>query len=77
MQRIGDHKDVRYQRLRKQKAAQRARMKKKSELNNKTRRIQMFDDAIRMLISETEAVLHGAKKRAFQKDLVAALKKLN
>ena len=76
MKQINDPRDPRYQRLRKQKAAQKARMKKKSESHGNERSIKLFEDAISMIVSETEKRLSPAKKRAFQKDLVIALRNL-
>ena len=43
---------------------------------SKEKEINLMSDVIKTLVSETQAVLTGAKRDAFNRDLVKALKKI-
>ena len=76
MRSIGDKRSKRYQLLRKRRDGQKARMLMKLGRTSKEREINLIDDVINKLVSETQAVLTGPKREAFNRDLVRALKKI-
>ena len=76
MRSIGDSRSKRYQLLRKRRDGQKARMLMKLGRTSKEREISMINDVINKLVSETQSVLAGPKREAFNRDLVRALKKI-
>lgn len=76
MKNIGDSRDKRYQLLRKRRDGQKARMQMKLGRTSKEMEINLMSDVIKTLVSETQAVLTGAKRDAFNRDLVKALRKI-
>ena len=76
MKSIGDNRNKRYQLLRKRRDGQKARMQMKLGMTSKEKEINLMSDVIKTLVSETQAVLTGAKRDAFNGDLVKALRRI-
>mmetsp|Transcript_9765 Transcript_9765/g.12052 ORF Transcript_9765/g.12052 Transcript_9765/m.12052 type:complete len:81 (+) Transcript_9765:907-1149(+) len=74
MKKISNRKDVQYQRLRKQKAAWKSRMKNKKEENKAVNQLTVLEDVIRKLIDETKLTLPKDRFAAFKRDLGKQLK---
>ena len=65
MSAIGDTKSKQYQLLRKQKDAQKTRMRKMMASKGNVDEIRMLTDVVNMLLSETQACLSGEKRANF------------
>ena len=76
MKSIGVPSNKRYQILRKRRDGQKYRMEDKLKLNSLEQRINLINDVMKAVISETQATLSDSKRLAFKRDLAKALKKM-